>query len=221
MLSGSGGPVLVSGVARQELLAEVQRAEKAGRRPRAPQSLLKKSSGSLSRLRPFCSVSGLPPNWHTGAAGTRKGVTARVTGCSCRADAPRRERRRTKIVRAMNPMACKVLSETWLDLTFEDCCSSLGYQPASGIGPAACSTARSATTCVASRRVAAAYGVAHLALRTPFSVQNHDARSAWEHWSTGVVLFRSRATQLRGVERTGNTVFTCRDPLHSPAAVDR
>ena len=90
--------------------------------------------------------------------------------------------------------------------------------PASGIGPAACSTARSATTCVASRRVAAAYGVAHLALRTPFYVQNHDARSAstvvtrlgryvaahhgrvttvdalraWEHWSTGVVLFRSR-----------------------------
>ena len=46
------------------------------------------------------------------------------------------------------------------------------------IGPAACSTARSATTCVASRRVAAAYGVAHLALRTPFYVQNHDARSA-------------------------------------------
>ena len=52
-----------------------------------------------------------------------------------------------------------------------------------------------------------AYGVAHLALRTPFYVQNHDARSAsihgrvttvdalraWEHWSTGVVLFRSRA----------------------------
>ena len=37
-------------------------------------------------------------------------------------------------------------------------------------------------------------------LRTPFYVQNHDARSAstvdalraWEHWSTGVVLFRSR-----------------------------
>ena len=50
--------------------------------------------------------------------------------------------------------------------------------PASGIRPAACSTARSATTCVASRRVAAAYGVAHLALRTPFYVQNHDARSA-------------------------------------------
>ena len=50
--------------------------------------------------------------------------------------------------------------------------------PASRIGPAACSTARSATTCVASRRVAAAYGVAHLALRTPFYVQNHDARSA-------------------------------------------
>ena len=73
--------------------------------------------------------------------------------------------------------------------------------PASEIGPAACSTARSATTCVASRRVAAAYGVAHLALRTPFYVQNHDARSAWEHWSKGVVLFRSRgaATQLRRV----------------------
>ncbi len=50
--------------------------------------------------------------------------------------------------------------------------------PAGEIGPAACSTARSATTCVASRRVAAAYGVAHLALRTPFYVQNHDARSA-------------------------------------------
>ena len=51
-------------------------------------------------------------------------------------------------------------------------------RPAGEIGPAACSTARSATTCVASRRVAAAYGVAHLALRTPFYVQNHDARSA-------------------------------------------
>ena len=33
-------------------------------------------------------------------------------------------------------------------------------------------TARSATTCVASRRVAVAYGVAHLALTTPFYVQN-------------------------------------------------
>ena len=53
-----------------------------------------------------------------------------------------------------------------------------GRHVASRIGPAACSTARSATTCVASRRVAAAYGVAHLALRTPFYVQNHDARSA-------------------------------------------
>ena len=56
------------------------------------------------------------------------------------------------------------------------CCGA--SKPASRIGPAACSTARSATTCVASRRVAAAYGVAHLALRTPFYVQNHDARSA-------------------------------------------
>ena len=94
--------------------------------------------------------------------------------------------------------------------------------PAFRIRPAACSTARSATTWVASRRVAAAYGVAHLALRTPFYVQNHDARSAstvvtrplWaayaaamlptmavsrprtryagEHWSTGVVLLGSR-----------------------------
>ena len=54
----------------------------------------------------------------------------------------------------------------------------VGLWPAFRIGPAACSTARSATTCVASRRVAAAYGVAHLALRTPFYVQNHDARSA-------------------------------------------
>ena len=67
-----------------------------------------------------------------------------------------------------------------------------GAAPAGEIGPAACSTALSATTCVASRRVAAAYGVAHLALRTPFYVQNHDALRAWEHWSTGVVLFRSR-----------------------------
>ena len=36
-----------------------------------------------------------------------------------------------------------------------------------------------ATDCprrVACRRVAAAYGVAHLALRTPFYVQNHDSR---------------------------------------------
>ena len=51
------------------------------------------------------------------------------------------------------------------------------------------------------RRVAAAYGVAHLALRTPFYVQNHDALRAWEHWSTGVVLFRSRRTcpGVRGV----------------------
>ena len=40
------------------------------------------------------------------------------------------------------------------------------------IGPAACSTARSATTCVASRRVAVTYGVAHLALRTPFTCKN-------------------------------------------------
>ena len=55
---------------------------------------------------------------------------------------------------------------------------SVSANPAGEIGPAACSTARSATTCVASRRVAAAYGVAHLALRTPFYVQNHDARSA-------------------------------------------
>ena len=79
--------------------------------------------------------------------------------------------------------------------------------PASRIGPAACSTARSATTCVASRRVAAAYGVAHLALRTPFYVQNlaaHgrvttvDALRAWEHWSTGVVLFRSRGVLMKG-----------------------
>ena len=58
------------------------------------------------------------------------------------------------------------------------------------------------------RRVAAAYGVAHLALRTPFYVQNHDvaahhgrvttvdALRAWEHWSTGVVLFRSRHTTI-------------------------
>ena len=59
-------------------------------------------------------------------------------------------------------------------------------------GPAACSMARSATTCVAFRRVAAADCVAHLALRTPFYAQNHDALRAWEHWSTGVVLFRSR-----------------------------
>ena len=108
--------------------------------------------------------------------------------------------------------------------------------PASGIRPAACSTARSATTCVASRRVAAAYGVAHLALRTPFYVQNPDARSAstvvtntavvgcvvgryaahhgrvttvdalraWEHWSTGVVLFRSRDLSIQCVALIGN-----------------
>ena len=78
--------------------------------------------------------------------------------------------------------------------------------PAGEIGPAACSTARSATTCVASRRVAAAYGVAHLALRTPFYVQNHDTRSAstvvtrpwWaaKHCSTGVVLFSSRPAYI-------------------------
>ena len=60
-------------------------------------------------------------------------------------------------------------------------------------GPAACSMARSATTCIAFRRVAAADCVAHLALRTPFYAQNHDALRAWEHWSTGVVLFSSRS----------------------------
>ncbi len=57
--------------------------------------------------------------------------------------------------------------------------------PASRIRPAACSTARGATTCVASRRVAAAYGVAHLALRTPFYVQNHDARRRYARGNIG------------------------------------
>ncbi len=66
------------------------------------------------------------------------------------------------------------------------------------------------------RRSRSSKSVAHLTLRTPFYVQNHDARSAstvviaahhgrvttvdalraWEHWSTGVVLFRSRAAEI-------------------------
>ena len=72
----------------------------AGGRLRAPQSLVKNSSGSLSRERPFGSVSGFWPNWHRGAAGTRSGdaptAAIRAIGCSCKADAPastRRDRR--------------------------------------------------------------------------------------------------------------------------------
>ena len=71
-----------------------------GGRLRAPQSLVKNSSGSLSRERPFGSVSGFWPNWHRGAAGTRSGdaptAAIRAIGCSCKADAPastRRDRR--------------------------------------------------------------------------------------------------------------------------------
>ena len=72
----------------------------AGGRLRAPQSLVKNSSGSLSRERPFGSVSGFWPNWHRGAAGTLSGdaptAAIRAIGCSCKADAPastRRDRR--------------------------------------------------------------------------------------------------------------------------------
>ena len=71
-----------------------------GGRLRAPQSLVKNSSGSLSRERPFGSVSGFWPNWHRGAAGTLSGdaptAAIRAIGCSCKADAPastRRDRR--------------------------------------------------------------------------------------------------------------------------------
>ena len=100
--------------------------------------------------------------------------------CPRRAPTPRRSSTRQVVFRRYNTFTA------WL---------------AAEIGPAACSTARSATICVASRRVAAAYGVAHLALRTPFYVQNHDARSAstvvtrpW--WAAMVVLFSSRTTTM-------------------------
>ena len=86
-----------------------------------------------------------------------------------------------------------------------------------------------------SRRVAAAYGVAHLALRTPFYVQNHDARSAstvvrrgpprpchdrgratsaCEHWSAGVVLFSSRVHF--GLVYFGAVVADSPSPLSTP-----
>ena len=79
--------------------------------------------------------------------------------------------------------------------------------PAAEIGPSACFTARSATTCVASRRVAAAYGVAHLALRTPFYVQNHDALRG----PPRPCHDRGRATRVGTLEHRGST-------FHQPAA---
>lgn len=82
---------VICAIMRHELahLRGSRRPGRAHQQQAAPMFVAKNSSGSLSRLRPLGSVSGLPPNWQTGEAGTRSGAAATTgrsgAGCSCRA----------------------------------------------------------------------------------------------------------------------------------------
>ena len=136
-----------------------------GGRLRAPQSLVKNSSGSLSRERPFGSVSGFWPNWHRGAAGTRSGdaptAAIRAIGCSCKADAPASTRRDRRMrAKAMLSRQGK-LSAALCWRVFSGCCHLHMPRYARVLSPQRANSARSSrglfvvTKMLSRRRVAA------------------------------------------------------------------